>query len=171
MTSPVERAAEALFIEIWDGWDAWELATESQKATTRQWVSVVMESLGLSGTNREGTRMVMDPIQVGITLAYSEIKSLCKGIVKHPDNDGERELAEHVLAVMNRYENEAREGDCTSHVAEVVHALGGLTEEWSIVFKSGTATSRAVYTERPKGWRDTNETVESRWVSPWVGLP
>lgn len=43
-----EAAAEALFCEIWEGSDAWELATDSQKATTRQWVAAVLAALNLT---------------------------------------------------------------------------------------------------------------------------
>jgi hypothetical protein len=51
----------------------------------------------------------MDPTQVGITLAYAEIKSLAQMWTKHPDNDTERTIGEHVLTVMERHLHEARE--------------------------------------------------------------
>ena len=61
-----EAAAEALFCEIWEGSDAWELATDSQKATTRQWVAAVLAALNLTEERGTGVRTSnWPPIRTG----------------------------------------------------------------------------------------------------------
>jgi hypothetical protein len=55
----------------------------------------------------------MDPIMVAVLLSWVEVKSVCEMLVKHPDNDDELAVAEHVLMVMDRYMREAKPGSRT----------------------------------------------------------
>lgn len=50
----------------------------------------------------------MDPITTAIILSWVEIKSVCQGLVKHPDSEDERIVAEHILSIMDRHIREAR---------------------------------------------------------------
>lgn len=59
----------------------------------------------------------MDPTDVGVILAYAEIKSLCKAYEGYPDETcepGEKMLATHILGIMERNMREAIEdaGGC-----------------------------------------------------------
>lgn len=54
----------------------------------------------------------MDPTQVGIALAYAEIKDMCEHLGKLSDDlcePGEKMLAKHILTIMERNLREARE--------------------------------------------------------------
>lgn len=55
----------------------------------------------------------MDPIMVAVLLSWVEVKSVCEMLVKHPDNDDELAVAEHILMVMDRYMREAKPGSRT----------------------------------------------------------
>lgn len=55
----------------------------------------------------------MDPIMVAVLLSWVEIKSVCETLVKHPDNDDEKAVAEHVLGVMETHMREAQPGSRT----------------------------------------------------------
>ena len=56
----------------------------------------------------------MDPIMTAVLLSWVEIKSVCETLVKYPNNDDEKRVAEHVLLVMERHMNEARPGSRTT---------------------------------------------------------
>jgi hypothetical protein len=51
----------------------------------------------------------VDKTDVNVYLAYSEIKSLCQAIGRSPDDTcqpGEKELAKHILGIMDRIAGE-----------------------------------------------------------------
>lgn len=52
----------------------------------------------------------MNPIMVAVLLSWVEIKSVCEMLVKHPDNDDEKAVAEHILMVMDNHMREAKPG-------------------------------------------------------------
>jgi hypothetical protein len=52
----------------------------------------------------------MDPIMVAVLLSWVEIKSVCEMLVKHPDNDDEKSVAEHILGVMDTHMRDAKPG-------------------------------------------------------------
>lgn len=53
---------------------------------------------------------LMNPIMVAVLLSWVEIKSVCELMVKHPDNDEEKDVAQHILNVMNTHMQEAKPG-------------------------------------------------------------
>lgn len=53
----------------------------------------------------------MDPIMMAILLSWVEVKSVCEMIVKHPDSDDEKTVAEHILGVMETHMQNARKKD------------------------------------------------------------
>lgn len=55
----------------------------------------------------------MDPIQTAIVLSWVEIKGLCEMLVKHPDSDDEKAVAEHILGVMDYHMRDAKPGSRT----------------------------------------------------------
>jgi len=55
----------------------------------------------------------VDPITTAIILSWVEVKSVCESLVKHPDNDDEKAVAEHILMVMARHMQEAQPGSRT----------------------------------------------------------
>lgn len=55
----------------------------------------------------------MDPIMVAVLLSWVEIKSLCEMLAKHPDNPDEKDVAEHILKVMETHMREAKPGSRT----------------------------------------------------------
>lgn len=57
---------------------------------------------------------MMDPIMVAVLLSWVEIKSVCEMLVKHPDNDDEKAVAEHILGVMDYHMRDAKPGDRAS---------------------------------------------------------
>lgn len=52
----------------------------------------------------------MDPIMTAVLLSWVEVKSVCEILVKHPDNNDEKQVAEHILGVMDRHMREAKPG-------------------------------------------------------------
>lgn len=52
----------------------------------------------------------MDPIMTAILLSWVEIKSVCELLVKHPGNDDEKAIAEHILGVMDYHMRDAKPG-------------------------------------------------------------
>jgi hypothetical protein len=53
----------------------------------------------------------MDRITVAIILSWVEVKSVCEVLVKHPDNEDEQRVAQHILDVMERHLRDARPGE------------------------------------------------------------
>lgn len=52
----------------------------------------------------------MNPIMVAVLLSWVEIKSVCEMLVKYPDNEDEKRVAEHILQVMDNHMREAKPG-------------------------------------------------------------
>lgn len=52
----------------------------------------------------------MDPVMTAVLLSWVEIKSVCEALVKHPDNDDEKAVAEHILGVMDYHMRDAKPG-------------------------------------------------------------
>jgi hypothetical protein len=55
----------------------------------------------------------MNPIMVAVLLSWVEIKSVCERLVKFPDNDDEKQVAEHILGVMEQHMRDAKPGSRT----------------------------------------------------------
>lgn len=47
---------------------------------------------------------------VAVLLSWVEIKSVCEMLVKHPDNDDEKAVAEHILGIMDTHMRDAKPG-------------------------------------------------------------
>ena len=55
----------------------------------------------------------MDPIMTAVLLSWVEIKSVCETLVKYPDNDDEKAVAEHILGVIDYHMRDAKPGSRT----------------------------------------------------------
>jgi hypothetical protein len=45
-----------------------------------------------------------------IILSWVEVKPVCEALVKHPDNEDEKRVAEHILGVMDYHMRHAKPG-------------------------------------------------------------
>lgn len=52
----------------------------------------------------------MDPIMTAVLLSWVEIKSVCEVLAEYPDNDDEKQVAEHILGVMKYHMKDAKPG-------------------------------------------------------------